>query len=134
MRPRIFGSATCSLGSRPRPAREDVLRLYPAHVEGLSLEADEMQLASLRRLARVQAGLAGLAARAEAIKDELAAAMGPAERLTHAGQTLASWRSCKPAKRIDASRLRRECPQLAQSYTVESAPTRRLCIGGSKHV
>jgi putative phage-type endonuclease len=118
-------------GVPPEPAtREDVLRLYPEHEGGLSVEAKGHHVEGLRRLARLRAGIAELRAQAEAIKDELAAAMGPAERLTHAGQVLASWRTSRPACRLDVSKLRRERPELAQAFTVEAAPVRRLHIRG----
>jgi predicted phage-related endonuclease len=119
-------------GRPPVPVgREDAQLLHPAETPGLAVQASERLRQGLRRLKRIQAGVAELERRAECLRDEVAAAMGPAERLEWGGRTLASWRQARPAARLDTARLRREHPQLARDYTTESAPVRRLVIGGN---
>lgn len=50
------------------------------------------------------------------------------ERLTWQGKTLATWRLSKGAARLDGERLKRERPDIVESYTVHSHATRRLQI------
>lgn len=123
------------LTKEPPPAktREDVTLLHPQEKAGVCVEADGRLISSLRRLERIQRGLTELSAQAQQIREEVAVAMGAAEHLTWGGQTLATWRSSKPVARLDAVRLRREQPDLAKAYTIESAPARRLVIGGARH-
>jgi putative phage-type endonuclease len=118
-------------GVAPQPlGRLDAEALYPREQEGLEAQASGRLRESLRRLGRLQQGIEELERQCALVRDEVASAMGPAERLTWQGRTLATWRRSRPASRLDAARLRREMPELAQAYSLESAPARRLVIGG----
>ena len=59
--------------------------------------------------------------------------IGGAERLTHGGRTLATWRTPAPARRVDLARLRRDRPELVADYLLEGVPARRLQLGGLAH-
>ena len=62
---------------------------------------------------------------AEAIKDDLKAAMGDAEEL-RAGEYKITWKSVT-SSRLDTAALRKALPDLARQYTRETV-TRRFCV------
>ena len=120
------------MSSNTQPTtRAEVLKLYPAEVAGLGVEADDEAIRQLRRLRRIQGLTKRLEHSSEQIKQRLTAFIKDAERLCSQGRTLATWRSCAPSQRVDVARLRRERPEIAGEYLVESAPSRRLVLGGS---
>ena len=87
-------------------------------------------LDKLRRLKRLQSGLAEIADETNRLKDEITSAMGAAERITYGGKTVATWKNIKPSVRVDVARLRRDRPDLFNDYTLESAPSRRFVLEG----
>ena len=62
---------------------------------------------------------------AEAIKDDLKAAMGDAEEL-RAGEYKITWKSVTRS-RLDTAALKKALPDLARQYTRETV-TRRFCV------
>lgn len=62
---------------------------------------------------------------AEAIKDDLKAAMGDAEEL-RAGEYKITWKSVT-SSRLDTAALKKALPDLARQYTRETV-TRRFCV------
>jgi predicted phage-related endonuclease len=119
-------------GIPPQPTtRAEVLKLYPTEVAGQEVEADDEAIRQLRRLMRIQGLAKRLEQSSEQIKQRLTALMGDSERLCSQGRTLATWRSCAPSQRVDVARRRRERPEIAGEYLVESAPSRRLVLGGT---
>jgi len=122
-------------GAPPAPrGRTEVGRLYPRSVTGQQVEADEQTMAQIRRLMRINQLTKRLEDRSEQIKFEIADGMKGAEMLTSRGKTVATWRSGSPVHRVDVARLRREAPEVASRFITESAPSRRLVIGGARHV
>jgi putative phage-type endonuclease len=118
-------------GIPPQPTtRAEVLKLYPREVAGLEVEADDEAVLQLRRLRRIQGLTKRLEQSSEQIKLQLTALMKDAERICSKGRTLATWRSGSPWRRVDVARLRQERPDIAGEYLFESAPTRRLVLGG----
>jgi predicted phage-related endonuclease len=115
--------------------RTEVEALHPAHEVGLSKEAEDNTYEAFRRLPQLQAQIEKLETEAAQIKDRIAASMGPAERLTWHGQTLATWKLGKGTSRLDLNRLRREQPDIVTGYTVKGRGTRRLqiCTGSTKN-
>ena len=107
-----------------------MLRLYQTEVVGLEVEADDEAIRQLRRLRRIQGLTKRLEHSSEQIKQQLTALMKDAERICSQGRTLATWRSGSPSHRVDVARLRKERPDIAGEYLIESAPTRRLVLGG----
>lgn len=118
----------------PEPRnRQEVQALYPREVGGRVVGADDDVLRKLRRLHRINELSKRLEQDAEIIKDSLAALMRDSECITHQGVTIATWRTSAPTRRLDQARLKRERPEVYSAYTVESAPTRRLVLGGVGH-
>jgi hypothetical protein len=54
--------------------------------------------------------------------------MGEAEALSHAGRTLATWRSARASQRLDTRSLEAEHPELAARYRVSVAGSRRFLL------
>jgi len=121
-------------GIPPAPRnRAEVLQLHPREVRGLEVGAGEATLRQLRRLKRINRLSKRLEHEVESIKDDLAIQMRDAECISHQGNTLATWRTASPTRRLDLERMKREEPDLVARYTVESTPTRRLVLGGLAH-
>lgn len=64
-------------------------------------------------------------AEAEALKDEIKAAMGDAQEL-RAGEYKITWKAVK-SSRVDSKRLKVELPDVARRYMVETE-YRRFCV------
>ena len=121
------------LARRPPPAqtRSQALSLHPTPDVGLSLQASEGVLSSIRRRAQLEAQLEALKAEVESLNDSIAVSMGPAERLTWQGKTLATWHLSRGATRLDTERLRREHPEIIERFTTQGQVTRRLRVNTS---
>ena len=78
-----------------------------------------------RELRELQALIEEAQQEAEAIKDDLKAAMGDAEEL-RAGEYKITWKSVT-SSRIDTTALKKAVPDLARQFTRETV-TRRFCV------
>ncbi len=116
------------LTKRPPPAktRTQAQSLYPSPTADLSKPAPAEALEAIKRLATLEAGLVSAQSEIDSLKDSIALSIGPAERLTWQGETLATWRLSRGSSRLDTERLRRERPDIVEGYTVQGTPTRRL--------
>ena len=106
--------------------------IHPAHVEGLSVEAEPSTLQDISRYQTLQLELESIEKEIEGIKDGIALTLGSAARLTCDGHTLASWRLAKGANRLDTEKLRRERPDIVEKYSSKSLGSRRLLINTPK--
>lgn len=78
-----------------------------------------------RELRELQALIEEAQQEAEAIKDDLKAAMGDAEEL-RAGEYKITWKSVS-SSRIDTTALKKALPDLARQFTRETV-SRRFCV------
>ena len=78
-----------------------------------------------RELRELQALIEEAQQEAEAIKDDLKAAMGDAEEL-RAGEYKITWKSVT-SSRIDTTALKKALPDLARQFTRETV-SRRFCV------
>lgn len=78
-----------------------------------------------RELRELQALIEEAQQEAEAIKDDLKAAMGDAEEI-RAGEYKITWKSVT-SSRIDTTALKKALPDLARQFTRETV-TRRFCV------
>ena len=76
-----------------------------------------------RELRQLQALIDEAQAEAEALKDQIKAAMGDAETV-QAGEYKITWKPVK-SSRIDTAALKKALPDVAQAFTRE---TRRFCV------
>ncbi|MEY4675700.1 MAG: hypothetical protein RLZZ470_207, partial [Pseudomonadota bacterium] len=130
----IFWDEHVMTGKPPEPSsRAEALLIHPTEVKGLEVRAGEDTLSKLRRLHRINKLSKRLDREVEHIKAELVLQMREAERITHLGTTLATWRTVTAARRVDLERMRQEVPDVVARYTVDSQPTRRLLLGSVGH-
>jgi hypothetical protein len=54
--------------------------------------------------------------------------MGHAEKLTHAGKTLATWKCAKASNRIDTKALAQAHPDIASAFTTSVLGSRRFLL------
>ena len=88
------------------------------------MSINEME-AKIRELRQLQALIAEAEAEAEAIRDEIKAAMGEQEILL-VGEYKVSYRAVT-SSRLDTTALKRELPEIAQRFTRETT-TRRFNV------
>ena len=81
--------------------------------------------AKARELRQLQALIDEAQAEAEALKDQIKAAMGDAESV-QAGEYKITWKPVK-SSRIDTAALKKALPDVAQAFTRETT-TRRFCV------
>lgn len=115
----------------PVSTRAEAEALHPSHEADLAQEAADETLEAVRLHSQLQAQIDELEARAAQAKDRIACHMGPAERLTWQGQTIATWKLGKETSRLDIDRLRRERPDIVAGYTVRGRGSRRLQLVGA---
>jgi predicted phage-related endonuclease len=108
--------------------RAQAQSLHPTPDDGRAHQAGDQTLNAIKRKAQLEIELLEIQAEIERLNDCVAVSMGGAERLTWQGKTLATWRLSKGVARLDVERLRRERPDITESYTVHSPATRRLQI------
>lgn len=117
----------------PEPlTKKEVAKLYPTEIRGLDIEADEELLVQIGLLKRTLRAIKRLERKSVEISDKLAIKMKDAERIYSQGRILATWRSSKPHRRLDMSRLRRERPEILSEYGVDGAVSRRLVLTGER--
>lgn len=88
------------------------------------MSINEME-AKARELRQLQALIDEAQAEAEALKDQIKAAMGDAESV-QAGEYKITWKPVK-SSRIDTAALKKALPDVAQAFTRETI-TRRFCV------
>lgn len=81
--------------------------------------------AKARELRQLQALIDEAQAEAEALKDQIKAAMGDAETV-QAGEYKITWKAVKTS-RIDTTALKKALPDVAERFTKETT-TRRFCV------
>lgn len=111
---------------------EDANVLFTSEAPGSQREAGkrELELIDLFEQARIQAIEAER--EAQEFKAQLLACMGQAQDLTHNGRVIASWRSSKPAKRLDLRAIRAAHPDIAEKFSITGESTRRFVLRGSE--
>ena len=118
------------LAQRPPAARtaSDAATLFPRSAPGSQVEATAEVLEALQGYRARQAQLQALTEESESLKARVLAHMGEAEALSHAGRTLATWRSARASQRLDTRSLETEHPELAARYRVSVAGSRRFLL------
>jgi putative phage-type endonuclease len=106
----------------------DVALLYPKESEGLSIKADEKLLEAIRAYKESTSKSLALSIECERLKLEILNYMGHAEKLTHAGKTLATWKCAKASNRIDTKALAQAYPDIAAAFTSSVLGSRRFLL------
>ena len=116
----------------PKPVNaQDAAILYPKEVTGHVVEADEELLKSIDQYQSVCAKTQTLSDECERLKLEILNYMGHAERLTHQGKTIATWKCSKPSTRIDTKSLAKAHPEIAAAFSTKAIGSRRFLLKGA---
>lgn len=108
-------------GKRPEPQNEeDLLILYPNSSDGKVIETTPRDFAIYQELKEVREQKSDLKEKETALKNELKASLGDAERLVCRGETLVSWKT-HSRRSLDRTRLREEQPEVYSDYLTESS-------------
>lgn len=107
---------------------QDASLLYPKESSGLSIEANEALLESIRAYQDNSSKFQVLSTECDRLKLEILNYMGHAEKLTHAGKTLATWKCAKASNRIDTKALAQAHPDIAAAFTSSVLGSRRFLL------
>jgi hypothetical protein len=107
---------------------QDAALLFPKESAGLSVEADEKLLESIRAYQEFTSKSHALSSECERLKLEILSYMGHAERLTRGGKTLATWRCSRSSTRIDTRALAQAHPEIASAFTTDMLGSRRFLL------
>jgi hypothetical protein len=107
---------------------QDASLLFPKESSGSSVEANEALLESIRHYQDSCAKSQDLSTECDRLKLEILNYMGHAEKLTHAGKTLATWKCAKASNRIDTKALAQAHPDIAAAFTNSVLGTRRFLL------
>ncbi len=113
----------------PSPVtEEDIRTLYPKEVSGHVVEADHELLASLKTYKATQAKISELTDQCDALRQDILKRMGEAEQITSNNKVLATWKSSKPARRLDTKALAAAHPELVEQFMMQGAMSRRFVV------
>jgi predicted phage-related endonuclease len=113
----------------PQPQTvNDVRLLFPQEEQEKSLEATPEVVEALQQLKELQNTSKALEEKAEAVRAKILSAMGPAEKLNHNGQVLATWKCPKPTQRIDTQAIKTRYPDIAKECAVITPASRRFVV------
>ena len=107
---------------------QDAALLFPKESSGSSVEANEALLESIRLYKDICAKSQAFSTDCDRLKLEILNYMGHAEKLTHAGKTLATWKCAKPSNRIDTKALAQAHPDIASAFTNSVLGSRRFLL------
>jgi putative phage-type endonuclease len=116
------------IAPEPEAIFGDAAKLFPAHVQGKSIEATKEILATIQRYKSLasadKVGRADKEMAAEAIRS----VMGDAEALTYEGAVLATWKKSADGLEFDEKRFKSDHPDLWKEYMVTRPGARRLLV------
>ena len=107
---------------------EDIRTLYPREVSGHVVEADHELLASLKSYKTTQTKISELTDQCDALRQEILKCMGEAEQITFNNKVLATWKTSKPARRLDTKALAAAHPDLVEQFMKQGAMSRRFVV------
>jgi putative phage-type endonuclease len=107
---------------------QDAAALFPKEAPDLAVEASSDLLQSIRAYQDKCQKSQASGDECERLKVEILNYMGHAEKLTHCGKTLATWKSSKPSLRIDTKALAIAHPDIAKDYTQTVLGSRRFLL------
>jgi hypothetical protein len=102
--------------------------LFPKEAPDLAVEASSDLLQSIRAYQDKSQKSQALDDECERLKVDILNYMGHAEKLTHCGKTVATWKSSKPSLRIDTKALAIAHPDIAKAYTQTVLGSRRFLL------
>ena len=113
----------------PQPVNvQDVQLLFPKEAPESTVEASLELLEQIKHYQSSCAKAQALSDECEKLKTEILNYMGFAEKLTHGGKTIATWKCSKSSSRIDSKALAQAYPDIAKSFTSQVLGSRRFLL------
>jgi hypothetical protein len=107
---------------------QDAAILFPKESEGVSVEASPELLNAVKAYQEGCAKSQALSTECDRLKLEILNYMGHAEKLTHSGKLLATWKCAKASSRIDTKALALAHPEIAKAFTTSVLGSRRFLL------
>ena len=107
---------------------QDVQLLFPKEAAGNTVEASQELIEQIKQYQINYAKAEALSNECEKLKTEILNYMGFAEKLTHGGKTIATWKCSKSSSRIDSKALAQAYPDIAKSFTSQVLGSRRFLL------
>jgi putative phage-type endonuclease len=109
----------------PQPNTEaDIRALYLNESPGMELSADQSLLQTLVSYANE------INSKCEALKHEILIRMADAEKITHNGKIIATWKSSRASRRLDTKALTQAHPELIDKFSFHAQGSRRFVFKG----
>ncbi len=106
----------------------DVLLKFNRHVDGKQIEVGDDLFNVYSELKEIKEELAKLDTRKEELEGQLKMAFKDAEKMTYAGETIATWKASKPSMKLDTKLLLERYPNIAEEVTHPAQGVRRLLL------
>lgn len=107
---------------------EDVVTMFPNHVEEKDLVVDLDVFEKVVRLKEVKSEIDTLEVERKSLEEQIKLVFKDNESLSYEGVTLATWKSGKGRESFDTKAFEKAYPDLYKEFTKQSAPIRRFLI------
>jgi putative phage-type endonuclease len=115
----------------PKPATEaDIRSLYSQEDPEMEISADESLLETLFSYEKTNSQANAITTKCEALKHQILIRMADAEKITHNGKVVATWKSSKGTRRLDTKALSQAHPDLADKFSFQAPGSRRFVFKG----
>jgi predicted phage-related endonuclease len=120
----------CVIGGEPPNTKstQDANIIHPFSKKGAKVVASPEIAEVVDRIKICQREIKKLDLEMESLKAQVMSTMAEGEELTLEDKVIATWKSTKPAKRLDAQSLKLAHPDIAQAFTVIGVESRRFVI------
>lgn len=115
-------------GDPPPPSTGAEVELLVGRSKPVVVEACPELVAAWEELVAVRAQAKELDDRKSALEDQIKLALGAADTLASGSLVLATWRTSKAAKRLDAKSMAAAHPEIAERFMVEGKPARPFLV------
>lgn len=112
----------------PLTTASDVEKHYPSHEAGLTVEASQELYEIYRKAYEAKNRIKAIQADLEQYEESIKLAVGPAETVMYAGQTLLTWKKPKDSFTFDAKELLKDDEETYWKYAKPRKATRRLLL------
>ncbi|QWD37657.1 hypothetical protein G6671_02410 [Polynucleobacter paneuropaeus] len=116
----------------PAQCEADYQALFRKEDNAKSIEAPQNIVEEIQKIGQIQERIEEAEGELSHIKQQIMASMQDAQILTHAGKTLATWKTPKVSTRLDTKSIELAHPELVAQFMVSNQSSRRLLIKSIK--
>lgn len=115
--------------SPPEPvSSKDAAILFPKESAGTCVDASALIMSQVEQYRKLCDRSDRLSQECERIRAEILAYMAGAEKLTHRGKVLATWKCTKSSQRLDSKAMAAAHPEIAKEFTNTVLGSRRFLL------